>query len=88
MEEKKKQSGKGGDSKSSSSRPKIFGAGALQLSDDDASRLIGGIVEKGISDNEPQSKPIAPPKPSVLPFPAARHRSHGPVKSLLCFTFF
>jgi hypothetical protein len=88
MEEKKKQSGTGGDSKSSSSRPKIFGAGALQLSDDDASRLIGGIVEKGISDNEPQSKPIAPPKPSVLPFPAARHRSHGPVKSLLCFTFF
>ncbi|XP_052192752.1 transcriptional elongation regulator MINIYO [Diospyros lotus] len=61
---------------------KIFGANSLQLPEDEdvSSRLVGSIVEKGISDN-PQNKPLAPtsaPRLTVLPFPVARHRSHGP----------
>ncbi|KAG7539741.1 RNA polymerase II-associated protein 1 N-terminal [Arabidopsis thaliana x Arabidopsis arenosa] len=40
-------------------------------------RLVGSIVEKGISENEPPNKPL-PPRPSLLSFPVARHRSHGP----------
>ncbi|KAL2516687.1 RNA polymerase II-associated protein 1 [Abeliophyllum distichum] len=54
--------------------------GTNQISENDASRLVGGIVEKGFSDN-PQFRPIGPsnaPYPTVLPFPVARHRSHGP----------
>ncbi|KAM1483174.1 hypothetical protein TB2_034606 [Malus domestica] len=60
-------------------KPKvIFGTKALQTSDGDgASSLIGGIVEKGISDM-PLSGPAPPPRPTVLPFPVARHRSAGP----------
>ncbi|TQD96299.1 hypothetical protein C1H46_018065 [Malus baccata] len=60
-------------------KPKvIFGTKALQTSDGDgASSLIGGIVEKGISDM-PLSGPTPPPRPTVLPFPVARHRSAGP----------
>nr|GMD46720.1 transcriptional elongation regulator MINIYO [Ipomoea batatas] len=55
---------------------KIFGA---QLNEDDASRLVGGIVEKGFSDSSSRlGFSLAPPTPTVLPFPAARHRSHGP----------
>ena len=79
--EKKTQSSRRSQPKSSA-RAKVFGTNALQLSEHDASRLVGGIVEKGISDAE-QSKPfasVAPPRPSVLPFPVARHRSHGPVR--------
>ncbi|AQL04127.1 transcriptional elongation regulator MINIYO isoform X2 [Zea mays] len=38
------------------------------------SRLVGAIVEKGYSAAAPSSAP----RPSVLPFPVARHRSHGP----------
>ncbi|KAL0401080.1 UNVERIFIED_CONTAM: Transcriptional elongation regulator MINIYO [Sesamum latifolium] len=52
----------------------------LQISEDDASRLVGGIVEKGFSDNK-QVRPLGPttaPPSTVLPFPVARHRSHGP----------
>ena len=37
--------------------------------------LVGAIVEKGFSAAAPSSAP----RPSVLPFPVARHRSHGPV---------
>ncbi|KAG2307713.1 hypothetical protein Bca52824_027461 [Brassica carinata] len=37
------------------------------------SSLVGSIVEKGF----PENKPL-PPKPTRLPFPVARHRSHGP----------
>uniref|UniRef100_M4E9Z2 EamA domain-containing protein n=1 Tax=Brassica campestris TaxID=3711 RepID=M4E9Z2_BRACM len=37
------------------------------------SSLVGSIVEKGFPENKPP-----PPKPSRLPFPVARHRSHGP----------
>nr|GMD40350.1 transcriptional elongation regulator MINIYO [Ipomoea batatas] len=55
---------------------KIFGA---QLNEDDASRLVGGIIEKGFSDSSSRlGFSLAPPTPTVLPFPAARHRSHGP----------
>ncbi|KAK6159618.1 hypothetical protein DH2020_006932 [Rehmannia glutinosa] len=61
-------------------KPKILGATPLQISEDDAGRLVGGIVEKGFSDMSP-SRPLGPsaaPRPTVLPFPVARHRSHGP----------
>lgn len=37
--------------------------------------LVGAIVEKGFSAAAPSSAP----RPTVLPFPVARHRSHGPV---------
>ncbi|XVF67994.1 hypothetical protein PTKIN_Ptkin10aG0166800 [Pterospermum kingtungense] len=56
---------------------KIFGSSSIN--EDDASSLVGSIIEKGIvSSNNNISKPIPPPQPSVLPFPVARHRSHGP----------
>ncbi|KAK9287396.1 hypothetical protein L1049_015815 [Liquidambar formosana] len=67
------------------SRQKIFGGNAIQIDEAGASWLIGSIVEKGISD-EPQTMPLTPssaPKPTVLPFPVARHRSHGPVSPFL-----
>nr|XP_004292271.2 PREDICTED: uncharacterized protein LOC101298197 [Fragaria vesca subsp. vesca] len=70
--EKKKQSTTVKDNKT-----KIFGNTALQLNDVEASCMVGGIVEKGFSDN-PLSGPVAPPRPSVLHFPVARHRSEGP----------
>ncbi|KAF3434785.1 hypothetical protein FNV43_RR21871 [Rhamnella rubrinervis] len=72
-----KQSSKRADPKASSRPEKKV----LQLGENEASRLVGSIVEKGFS-NDPQAKPffspIALPKPTVLPFPVARHRSHGP----------
>ncbi|XP_038985186.1 transcriptional elongation regulator MINIYO [Phoenix dactylifera] len=44
--------------------------------------LVGSIVEKGFpssDDYKPQQKPpVSFPQPTVLPFPVARHRSHGP----------
>lgn len=61
------------------SRRKGFGANSLQISEYDASALVGGIVEKGFFS---ETKPFAPPpapRATVLPFPVARHRSHGPV---------
>ncbi|XVE93929.1 hypothetical protein REPUB_Repub01dG0236400 [Reevesia pubescens] len=53
--------------------------GSSSINGDDATSLVGSIIEKGIvsSDNN-VNKPIKPPQPSVLPFPVARHRSHGP----------
>ncbi|XP_015694222.2 transcriptional elongation regulator MINIYO [Oryza brachyantha] len=39
-----------------------------------SSHLVGSIVEKGFSAAAPSSAP----SPTVLPFPVARHRSHGP----------
>ncbi|XP_030483763.2 transcriptional elongation regulator MINIYO isoform X2 [Cannabis sativa] len=65
--------------KISSKTTKTFetGTSGLKVSEDDAAHLIGRIVEKGISD-EPRSKPFPPLNPTVLPFPVARHRSHGP----------
>ncbi|KAI3970708.1 hypothetical protein MKX01_024355 [Papaver californicum] len=47
--------------------------------------LVGSIVEKGFSSESTSSlqsnnkrNPISFPQPTVLPFPVARHRSHGP----------
>ncbi|KAG0454709.1 hypothetical protein HPP92_024001 [Vanilla planifolia] len=46
--------------------------------------LVGRIVEKGFSSissstsNPAKSSLISYPQPTVLPFPVARHRSHGP----------
>ncbi|KZV20255.1 hypothetical protein F511_25524 [Dorcoceras hygrometricum] len=61
-------------------KSKVLGATQLHLSEEDATQLVGGIVEKGFSENQ-QTRPMAPPsapRPSVLSFPVARHRSHGP----------
>lgn len=63
---------------------RVLGTNKLQISEEGASHLVGSIIEKGISD-KPQSKYFSPtpaPKPTVLPFPVACHRSHGPVSSL------
>lgn len=46
-----------------------------------AFQLVGSIVEKGIDDSGTQKKTTTDysfPKPTVVPFPVARHRSHGP----------
>ncbi|KAL8543407.1 hypothetical protein ACS0TY_004079 [Phlomoides rotata] len=58
-------------------KPKVLGANPLQIGQGDVSWLVGGIVEKGVSQNTPLIPPSAP-RPSLLPFPVARHRSHGP----------
>ncbi|KAJ8765025.1 hypothetical protein K2173_010499 [Erythroxylum novogranatense] len=67
-------------SKSLSSRQRVFVANHVGVYTDNASLLIGRILEKGISDDlqKKPSNPTPPPKLSVLPFPVARHRSHGP----------
>ncbi|KAJ3692004.1 hypothetical protein LUZ60_012354 [Juncus effusus] len=43
-------------------------------------QLVGRIIEKGFSpsDGSPSFLPVSLPQPTVLPFPVARHRSHGP----------
>ncbi|KAJ6386130.1 hypothetical protein OIU77_029154 [Salix suchowensis] len=61
----------------STSTQQIFGANKLEIGENDASRLVGSIIEKGVSEI-PQNKPTPPPQVTVLPFPVARHRSHGP----------
>ncbi|KAI6677528.1 hypothetical protein NL676_038324 [Syzygium grande] len=61
-------------------RHRISGTGEPRINEDNASMLIGSIVEKGVSDI-PETKTLAPtppPRATVLPFPVARHRSHGP----------
>ncbi|XP_047945467.1 transcriptional elongation regulator MINIYO isoform X1 [Salvia hispanica] len=61
-------------------KSKMLGATSIQIGEDDVSRLVGGIVEKGFSEAR-QTRPLPPPtgpRPTVLPFPLARHRSHGP----------
>lgn len=67
------------------------GVSSIQINQGDASRLVGGIVEKGFSD-EPENNhagSLSVPRPSVIPFPLARHRSHGPVSFFLfCSSFF
>ncbi|KAK3015160.1 hypothetical protein RJ639_005306 [Escallonia herrerae] len=71
----------GGNTAKKPSRQNFTGNGSLKLGDDaDASFLVGGIVEKGFS-QESGLRPVGPsssPRPTVLPFPVARHRSHGP----------
>ena len=66
-------------------KERVFGANTVHLSEDDASNLVGGIVEKGISDSDHFTTPPSTPLPSLLPFPVARHRSHGPVSPLILF---
>ncbi|XP_071909731.1 transcriptional elongation regulator MINIYO-like [Coffea arabica] len=61
----------------------VFGTPLVQLNgeNEDASRLVGGIIEKGsfsVSSDTPAPSCIPPPRPTALPFPVARHRSHGP----------
>lgn len=67
---------------------KIFGT---VINEDDASHLVGGIVEKGFSEQplKPPTSWSSAPRPTVLPFPVARHRAHGPVSSssLLIFGY-
>ncbi|KAK3193063.1 hypothetical protein Dsin_024373 [Dipteronia sinensis] len=80
--ERKEQSNGNRDNKrnTTDSMTKIFGANKIELGLDDAFRLIGSVVEKGISDKQKSNSfsPTPPPKLTVLPFPVARHRSHGP----------
>ncbi|KAI4367245.1 hypothetical protein MLD38_023007 [Melastoma candidum] len=55
--------------------PRTSSSGKVMIGEDDtASRLVGSIVEKGVSGDGQKE----PPRPSVVPFPVARHRSHGP----------
>ncbi|KAI9105029.1 hypothetical protein K1719_022745 [Acacia pycnantha] len=77
MEKQKKSNG--GEEEKRSTRQKVFGTNSLPFSGDVYSGLVGSIVEKGIVE-KPPSKPtsISFPKPTVLPFPVARHRSDGP----------
>ena len=80
---------KQGSSSSKSSGPqrpsqrKMIGAKAMRINEDEGARLVGSIVEKGISGKPPA--PSSAPQPTVLPFPVARHRSHGPVSFLSLF---
>lgn len=60
-------------------KERVFGANAVNLSEIEANNLIGGILEKGIIDNNFSTPPSSSPLPSLLPFPVARHRSHGPL---------
>ncbi|XP_029126691.1 transcriptional elongation regulator MINIYO isoform X2 [Cajanus cajan] len=55
---------------------KVLSTSSLQINENDASHLVGSIVEKGISHS--LNSNLSFPKPTVLPFPVARHRSHGP----------
>jgi hypothetical protein len=68
---------------------KILNTSSLQINQQEAFRLVGSIVEKGIDDDGvSQNKPnpfYSFPKPTVVPFPVARHRSHGPVSTPFFF---
>lgn len=56
---------------------------SLQINEQVMTGLVGSIVEKGITDSQTNSTPLHSfPKPTRLPFPVARHRSHGPVSAL------
>ncbi|XP_050206788.1 transcriptional elongation regulator MINIYO isoform X2 [Mercurialis annua] len=66
------------DPNSSTSTRNIFGGNTVQVSGDGSSLLIGSVIEKGISENQLSFGPTPPPNSTVLPFPVARHRSHGP----------
>lgn len=63
---------------------KILNTSSLPVNQENALRLVGSIVEKGIDDGDSQKKTnnfYSFPKPTVVPFPVARHRSHGPVSN-------
>ncbi|KAI5437929.1 hypothetical protein KIW84_023888 [Lathyrus oleraceus] len=60
---------------------KVLNTSSLPVNQENALRLVGSIVEKGIDDGDSQKKTnnfYSFPKPTVVPFPVARHRSHGP----------
>ncbi|KAJ4769823.1 RNA polymerase II-associated protein 1 [Rhynchospora pubera] len=69
-------------SASSSAAAKVFSLKQKTEGLPSAPQLVGRIVEKGFSpDSDSDSSSLAPsslPQPTVLPFPVARHRSHGP----------
>ncbi|KAL3037296.1 hypothetical protein AAZX31_01G058600 [Glycine max] len=77
------QKGKGGEQP----KKKVVNTSSLQINQNDSFHLVGSIVEKGISDSHNNNPTTTPfhffPKPTVLPFPVARHRSHGPVLVIL-----
>ncbi|KAL9231869.1 hypothetical protein vseg_007035 [Gypsophila vaccaria] len=56
-------------------KDKVFGTNSAHFSEETCSTFMGGIVEKDFS-----SPSFTTPfhLPSPLPFPVARHRSHGP----------
>lgn len=76
---------------------KILNTSSIQLSQQQqqqqqqiAFQLVGSIVEKGIDDSGTQKKTTTAysfPKPTVVPFPVARHRSHGPVSNPITLFF-
>ncbi|KAH9619601.1 hypothetical protein KSS87_012004 [Heliosperma pusillum] len=76
----KQRNNNGGKPPKKQPKQRVFGANAFHLSEQTSSQLIGGIVEKGIiSDNfTTPSSTSSFPLTSPLPFPVARHRSHGP----------
>ncbi|XP_021849655.1 transcriptional elongation regulator MINIYO isoform X2 [Spinacia oleracea] len=74
----KKQSNNGRRPAKKLPKDKVFGANTVHLSESEGNNLVGGIVEKGVSDDFFSTPPSTVPFPSVLPFPVARHRSHGP----------
>ncbi|XP_074275731.1 transcriptional elongation regulator MINIYO [Silene latifolia] len=76
----KQRNNNGGKPPKKQPKQRVFGANAFHLSEETSSQLIGGIVEKGIiSDNfTTPSSTSSFPLTSPLPFPVARHRSHGP----------
>lgn len=70
----------------SSSDQRTFAKPKFQFGEEDSSWLIGGVVEKGVVE-KPMEMTKAPsaPVPTVLPFPVARHRAHGPVSVSIKF---
>ncbi|MED6138966.1 hypothetical protein PIB30_079405 [Stylosanthes scabra] len=78
----KKQQQQQDEKKGEPKKVKVLSTSSLQINEEDASRLVGSIIEKGISDSQGNNiittPPSSFPKPTVLPFPVARHRSHGP----------
>ncbi|GLT42980.1 hypothetical protein SLA2020_169570 [Shorea laevis] len=78
--EKQQQQQQQNAKKSKRSDPKVTTSKNLGTrSNDDASWLVGSIVEKGVASSQiSNNKTTPPPQPTLLPFPVARHRSHGP----------
>jgi len=65
---------------------KILNTSSIQINQQQqiAFQLVGSIVEKGIDEDGSQkntTRDYSFPKPTFVPFPVARHRSHGPVSN-------
>ncbi|KAL1356044.1 hypothetical protein HN51_008020 [Arachis hypogaea] len=82
MEKKQQQQQQQNEKKGEPKKVKVLNTSSFQINEEDASRLVGSIIEKGISDSHGNNIITTPPsffpKPAGLPFPVARHRSHGP----------